>query len=694
MKRFHLSAKNKELLIVTSKIVAIELIIGLFIAYAILPLYIPSLSLSSFSFVGPLLLVFLTAPLIAIIVTNPYIEGKQKFIQSIEDEQAKTVALYNENQRILQAHSDGLEKEVKNAVTQLALSEERYMLAAKGANDGLFDWNIESKSIYFSERWKEIIGYRDDEIPNTPNEWISRIHPDDLAKFNNAIESSTLSPNDDHHECEYRIETKDRSYLWVLTRWTTLYDENNRTIRIVGSQSNINKRKNMELKLLYNASYDSLTGLANRTILSEKLINLIASLRHDSSTKYALMLLDIDDFKLINDSLGHLAGDDLLAQVAKKIKLIGEDAELIARLGGDEFAIIQAYTDENQHHIKLAETIINALEDEFIVHDMPLKTSMNIGIAEITKNYRSSVEVIRDADIALYQAKSDNNLCYKIFQSEMRDQQNKLFILSQDLARSIREGQISVSFQPIIEIENNTVCGFEALLRWNHPDFNNVSPEYFIPIAEKSRFIADLFRYVLMTTCEFINTALQMRNKNLYVSINMSGYQFNVSDVAHDISTALQFYDIKPELLKIEITESTLIDFKSSIGEILSKLRDLGIPIALDDFGTGYSSINALYQFPFDFIKIDKSLIKDLVHDQNCQQLVQGITQLVKNLNKKIIAEGVENQAQLEILRAMNIHFAQGFYYSHALPSDKIAKWYDDYQGERLNNADASENTV
>lgn len=680
MKRFHLSAKNKELLIVTSKIVAIELIIGLFIAYVILPMYIPSLHLSSFSFVGPLLLVFLTAPMIAIIVTNPYIETKHNFIQSLEDEQAKTLELYNENQRILQAHSDELEKEVKNAVAQLALSEERYMLAAKGANDGLFDWNIESKTIYFSERWKEIIGYRDDEIPNTPNEWISRIHPEDLAKFNNAIESSTLSMNNENHECEYRIEKKDRSYLWVLTRWTTLYDENNRTIRIVGSQSNINKRKNMELKLLYSASYDSLTGLANRTILSEKLINLIASLKHETSTKYALMLLDIDDFKMINDSLGHLAGDDLLAQVAKKIKAIDEDAELIARLGGDEFAIIQAYTDENQNHFKMAEKLIKSLEEEFIVHEMPLKTSMSIGIAEITKGYRSSVEIIRDADIALYQAKSDTNLRYKLFQSEMRDQQNKLFILSQDLTRSIKEEQISVSFQPIIEIENNAVCGFEALLRWNHPDFNNVTPDYFIPIAEKSRFIADLFRYVLMTTCEFLKSDLQQRNKELYISINMSGYQFNVSDVAHDIATALQFYDIKPELLKIEITESTLIDFKSSIGDILIRIHELGIPIALDDFGTGYSSINALYQFPFDFIKIDKSLIKDLSHDQNCQQLVLGISQLVKNLNKKIIAEGVENLAQLEILRAMNVHFAQGFYYSRALPSDKILIWYDEYQ--------------
>lgn len=694
MNGIQLSAKNKELLIVSSKILVFELICGLFITYAILPLYIPAITNSSVSFVGPLLLVFITAPLIAIFVTNPYIEAKQKFIQSIEDEQAKTIALHNENQRILQSHSDNLEKEIKKAFEKLALSEERYMLAAKGANDGLFDWDLQTKNIYFSERWKDIIGYLDNELPNSPNEWFSRIHPEDLAKFNNAIETSTSSVNNQHHECEYRIEKKDRSYLWVLTRWTTIYDENKKPIRIVGSQSNINKRKNMELKLLYSASYDSLTGLANRSILSEKLINLIASLKEESSQKYALLLLDIDDFKLINDSLGHLAGDDLLAQVAKKFKQIGEHADLISRLGGDEFAIIQSYTDENQDHIKLAEKIINSFQEDFIVHEMPLKTSVSIGVAEITTSYRSSVEIIRDADIALYQSKSDTNQRYKLFKPDMRDQQNKLFILSQDLARSINEGQISVNFQPIVEIEHESVCGFEALLRWNHPDFNNVTPDYFIPIAEKSRFIADLFRYVLMTTCEFIKKDLSKRNKNLYVSINMSGYQFNVSDVAHDISSALQFYEIQPELLKIEVTESTLIDFKSSIGDVLTKLHDLGIPIALDDFGTGYSSINALYQFPFDFVKIDKSLIKDLSHDNNCQQLAHGIAQLVKSLNKKIIAEGVENEAQLMFLRKMNIEYAQGYYYSRALPADKIVKWYDAYLITPQNRERFTEDTV
>ncbi|WP_440056314.1 EAL domain-containing protein (plasmid) [Pseudoalteromonas sp. T1lg65] len=467
----------------------------------------------------------------------------------------------------------------------------------------------------------------------------------------------------------------------VYPEWlaiSVVYDEHGEVQQYVAILSDMTERKAQEEQIEYQAYYDALTGLPNRTLLLERIEQ---DIRRLSRTEHvsAVLFIDLDRFKRINDTMGHEAGDILLIEVAKRLSNIIRQSDTLSRFGGDEFVLLLTQITHADHAAQVAEKIISALNQPFSINGFEMFIGASIGIAVLPNDARDHKELLRLADLAMYKAKDSGRNQFHFFAQEMQLYVNRRVELEQQLRLALEHNQLTIYYQPIVDIETETLYGVEALMRWPIDFDHYISPEEFIPVAEESGLIAQLGEWMLAEACSQIRTLNAALGINCYLSVNLSSQQYRLGFNATTIKQAMRTSGFKAENLTLEITESILLEDDNEIKSWLHSLKATGLQLAIDDFGTGYSSLSYLKRFPIDTLKIDRSFIQDIAHNQDAEVLTKAIHSMANSLALKVIAEGVEEAEQLQALQKLGCQYVQGFYYAKPMAYESLKQWVETY---------------
>jgi len=418
------------------------------------------------------------------------------------------------------------------------------------------------------------------------------------------------------------------------------------------------------------AFHDALTGLPNRALLTDHLRLAIERAKRREDHLFAVLFLDLDRFKNINDSLGHTIGDQLLIAIARRVEGCLRPMDTVARLGGDEFAILLDGLEDFNQAIQVADRVQDALMQPFNLKGHEVYTTASIGIALSTTGYEHPENILRDADIAMYRAKDNGKARYEMFDTVMHTRAVALLKLENDLRRAIERQEFRVFYQPIVSLQTDQVAGFEALVRWEHPERGLVPPAEFIPLAEETGLIMEIGHWVLYEACRQVHQWQTSLQRPLMLSVNLSGKQFIQHNLIQQIESILRETDFDPRWLRLEITESVVMENAEAAASMLLQLRDLGVHLSIDDFGTGYSSLSYLHRFPVTTLKIDRSFIGRMGEGDENAEIVSTIMTLASNLGMEVVAEGVETEEQLAQLRALNCEYGQGYLFSKPVPAE------------------------
>lgn len=561
--------------------------------------------------------------------------------------------------------------ERRRAELRLIESEERYALASAGANDGLWDWNLTTQRLYASPRWKEMLAKSESEVVEAPSEWLDRVHADDIERLSALLEGH-LAGSTPHFECEHRIRRGPDDYLWVLARGLAVRDGLGRATRIAGSLTDVTDRKYQEAQALHDALHDPLTQLSNRALFLDRVSQSLARAKRVGKGRFAVLCLDLDRFKLVNDSLGHHRGDELLAGVGRRLVEIAGSGETVARLGGDEFAILVDEVAGPVEARALAERLLADLGKPIAVDGRSLVVTGSVGLALFDEIYERAEDMMRDAELAMYRAKSLGKARAELFHPSLHSHAVHLLTLENDLRHAIGRNEMQLFFQPIIFLKTGRIAGFEALVRWRHPRRGLLGPGEFITLAEETGLIGQIGAWVLEEACRRMR-GWQKRypsDPQLTVSVNLSIRQFNQIDLVTEIVETLARSGWRGGRLKLELTESALMQNATRAAHILNQLKAADIDVSLDDFGTGYSSLSYLHALPFDTLKIDKSFIAGMGLERSKLEIVRAILLLAHNLKMDVVAEGVETVEQLAQLRALDCEYAQGYLFAPPLDAE------------------------
>jgi len=575
---------------------------------------------------------------------------------------------------VRQALEEKIARERQTRMEQeLRESEERYALAAQGANDGLWDWDLKSNQIYFSPRWKSMLGFEQNEIGNSPEEWFTRVHPKDLEHLKTKITAHLGGPV--HHlQHEYRMLHKNGTYRWMFVRGLAVRNPEGRASRMAGSLTDITERKGAEKRLLHDAFHDALTGLPNRALFMDRLgLSLVRATRPGASL-FAVLFLDLDRFKVVNDSLGHTIGDELLVAMAQRLKRCLRPGDTVARFGGDEFAFLLVDVRKISGAIRVAERIKEALAAPFNLEGHEVFTTASIGLTMGRTDYARAEDFLRDADAAMYRAKAQGRARYEIFDSEMHARAVTLLHLESDLRRAIDHHQLSIHYQPIVSLQTGSITGAEALLRWQHPQRGFVSPGEFIPLAEETGLIRPVGEWVLQTACAQARAWQADGYRGLRVTVNFSSRQFEYENIQELIKKVLKDTRLAPQTLELEITESMAIRDGELGARTLNALKAFPIRISIDDFGIGSSSLAYLKRLPIATLKIDRSFVRDLATDSDDASITSAIIAMAHSLKLNVVAEGVETEEQLAFLRSQQCDEMQGYLFSPPVPAEAFSK--------------------
>jgi diguanylate cyclase (GGDEF)-like protein/PAS domain S-box-containing protein len=564
-------------------------------------------------------------------------------------------------------------KEREHVEAALRESEERYALAARGASDGLWDWDIKANQVYFSPRWKSMLGYQENEIGDSPDEWFNRVHPDDLEKVKAAI-TAHREGRLPHLEHEHRMLHRDGIYLWMLSRGLAVRDATGQAYRMAGSQTDITKRKQTEAKLIHDAFYDPLTELPNRVFFIDKLNGAIQKAKEgDGNYMFAVLFLDLDRFKIVNDSLGHLVGDELLIATAARLLICLNNPSIVARFGGDEFAILVDNIEGISDATQVADRIQKQMALPFEVSEQAVFTTVSIGIAPSTIGYDQPEECLRDADTAMYQAKANGRARHEIFNPDMHTNALSIWQLDADLRRATERREFEVYYQPIVSLASGQITGAEALLRWQHPQRGLLDPAEFLPLAEEIGLIMPIGEWVLRQVCDHNKAWQPNGGPPLSIAINLSARQFQHQDLPKLIKEVLHETGLTTQALVLEVTESVATKNIDPGLVTLHELSAMGIKISIDDFGIG-SALDCLKRFPLNNLKIDQSFVKDIISDKHNAAITKAIIDMAHSLDLTVIAEGVETEEQLAFLRLHQCDQIQGYLFSRPMPAEEFTK--------------------
>ncbi|WP_449102601.1 putative bifunctional diguanylate cyclase/phosphodiesterase [Pseudomonas extremaustralis] len=552
-------------------------------------------------------------------------------------------------------------------------SEARFARALRGANDGIWDWHVDQDRLYVSERWASMLDLSRDSIGESSASWFSRVHPDDLPEFRQAIDAHIQGQTPSVHH-EYRIRQNNGDYIWVLVRGVAEVTTAGQ-LRMAGSQSDISARKDAEQRLNHAAHHDPLTGLANRMRLDEQMQKTFMK-RRKGGAHEALLFIDLDRFKLINDSLGHNVGDRVLVEVAQRLRDALRPSDQLFRFGGDEFIVLLHELSCERDAEQISQRILDNLHQPLHMDDRVLVVSASIGIAPL-HDHGKALDVLQAADLALYRAKSAGKARFAHYSEALQDTAQHHLELESALGQALQHNEFELHYQPIYRLEQGAplMSGVEALVRWRHGE-RLISPLEFIPALEESGEIIRVGEWVLRQACQQTRLWQLAGHGHLRCSVNISSLQLQQADFILRVIDILQESGLPPASLILEITESQLMHDDLDTLACLNELASLGVLLALDDFGTGYSSLAYLTRFPLHILKLDKSFIGGIPHDNKKNAISQAIIGLGRSLGLEVVAEGIESLAQLDFVVSEGCHYAQGYWFSRPRPAAQMQRLF------------------
>ncbi len=540
-------------------------------------------------------------------------------------------------------------------------SEQRLSAALEASNEGIWEWSPTNGELFLSPTFYSMLGYKNGIYNNNFEAWTSIIHSKDRAAFIQKTKRGIKELNFTI-EHEFRIKRADGKYIWVLSKGSRINVKCTSLMCIFGTITDIDQQKNAEKKMKHMINFDSLTGLPNRIFLNNLLAKKIASSKR-MNQKFALLFIDLNRFKIVNDSLGHSKGDVLLKDVANRLTDLIREEDAVSRLGGDEFTIFLDNIDQANDIIPVVNRIISSFHEPFFISGHQVVVGPSIGIAMYPDDAKSGEELLKRADVAMYRAKRMGTDSYSFYTSDMNKEVDDRLRIEEGLRSAIDNSQVIPHYQAKYNLANDTYEGMETLCRWIEGD-QCIYPDDFIPIAIETGLILDIDHVIFKQAAIY---AKNLYEKGLYsgrIAINISPLHFKQSDIVDKIKAVLDETKLPPSNIELEITEEAIVeDIDYSIG-IMNELKQLGLSLALDDFGTGYSSLNHLCNFPIDTLKIDRSFIKALHCSEKHRAIVKCIVELSHNLNIKVVAEGVENCQQIAYLKELQCDYIQGFYFS------------------------------
>ena len=560
--------------------------------------------------------------------------------------------------------------ELKQAERALQKSEERLRLVLQGSTDAPWDWDLITNALHYEPRWWQMLGREPDEMPSTASLWMELLHPEDAARVGEQL-ADFLANGPDSYETEFRLHHKDGHYVPVLSRGFILRDKLGRAIRVSGTNTDLTDRKLAEQRIHQLAFYDALTRLPNRRLLMEQLRkSVIGGARTDHG---ALLFIDLDNFKILNDTLGHDMGDLLLQYVAKRLKENVRDADVVARLGGDEFVVMLERLPDRARDAALVaqrvgEKIVDALARPYDLAGTEYCLTASVGITLFGDSEKGVDTVLKQADLAMYQAKASGRNALRFFDAKMQTAIDERLALETDLRRSLQNNELLLNFQPQVDAGGD-VIGAEVLVRWHQPERGLVSPSTFIPVAESTGLILALGRWVLRESCaQLARWAEDPIFADLTLSVNVSVRQIREDDFPAQVLAAISETGADPTRLKLELTESLLAEDIDQIIAKMTVLKAHGIRFSLDDFGTGYSSLGYLQRLPLDELKIDRSFVRDVLTNGHDSAIARIIISLAETLGLNVVAEGVETEGQRRFLAENGCSIYQGYLFGRPLP--------------------------
>jgi diguanylate cyclase (GGDEF)-like protein/PAS domain S-box-containing protein len=570
----------------------------------------------------------------------------------------------------------GLALDTYSAAQRKALedSEARFARALRGANDGLWDWHVDHDQLYLSERWASMLELHRDQLGSGSAGWFARVHPDDLGGLRLAIDAHLQGSTPSLHH-EYRIRRQNGSYLWVLVRGVAEQIAQNQR-RMAGSQTDISQRRAVQEQLQHAARHDSLTGLANRARLTELLAQAMQRQGRAGAREAALLFIDLDRFKLINDSLGHHIGDHVLVEVARRLGPCLRPGDHLIRFGGDEFVVLLDDLACIADAERVAQRMLDSLLPPLQVQEHHLVVSISIGIAALSEE-NAGLDSLQAADLALYRAKAAGKAQFARYSAEMQAQAQHQLELQSALSQALARDEFSLAYQPICQLDRQQpyLVAVEALLRWQHKG-HAVAPLEFIPCLEESGAILAVGDWVLRQACAQVRHWQLTGQAALRCSVNLSSRQLQQADFAARVADILRESGLPPASLVLEITESQLMEDSAQTLACLRELASLGIQLALDDFGTGYSSLGYLKRFPLHILKVDQSFISGTPEDGDSRLISRAIIGLGLSLGLEVVAEGVERSEHLDFLRAEGCRLAQGYWFSRPRPPAELERLF------------------
>jgi PAS domain S-box-containing protein len=597
------------------------------------------------------------------------VEPWRSFLTVVDD----AYRSFDSDRLMMERSMDLSSTELIDANASLRESEERYSLAAQASNDGLWDWKVATNDVYFSTRWKAIVGHTDEEITNRPEEWFDRVHPQDLPAVRRDLDAH-LEGQTPLFVSEHRVRHKSGAFRWVLVRGLAVRGEHGAVIRIAGSQRDITDGKIV----------DALTKLPNRTLLLDRVGRLIEHAQRHDGSQFAVLFIDLDGFKLVNESLGHLAADELLQSVARRLEASLRSTDTVsrtpdgteheplprehtlARVGGDEFVILLDEVRGAVDATRVADRIQLALTRPFQVSGRDVFATASIGIAVSSSGYAEPEEMVRDADTAMYRAKERGKGRAEVFDEQMRVQVLERLHMETAVRLALQRHEFLPHFQPIVDLRTGRLAAVEALLRWRHPTRGLVLPAEFVPLLEESGLVVPMGEQFFEDVCAVARLWRQTDRprERLRINVNFASQQFLEPGLTARLVGMLAQVELEPDQLVVEITESTAIGDFSLTTDVLEQLQRAGIGVVLDDFGTGYSSLACLHRLPINGIKLDPSIIGD---ERQRPTILQAVVTLAHRLNLTVTAEGVETSEQCEHLRTLGCDFAQGYFFARPL---------------------------
>jgi diguanylate cyclase (GGDEF)-like protein/PAS domain S-box-containing protein len=554
----------------------------------------------------------------------------------------------------------------REAEEALKKSEEQFRLTFDMAPIGMAISSLKGKFTRVNRALCDALGYSKAELLELSFAEIS--HPDDWEIHHN-LEQKLIDTEESNFQIEKRFIAKNGQIVDTLLKVVVVCDSQNKPLHFNNQIVDITERKHMEKQLLHDALHDALTGLPNRALFIDRLEQQLKRSQRQDNYLFAVLFLDLDRFKVVNDSVGHLVGDKLLIEIARRLEKSIAPTDTVARLGGDEFTILLENISSKSEATLVAESIYQTLTFPFHIEGYELFTTASIGIALSSHGYDKPEDILRDADLTMYSAKEQGKARYEVFDYSLRDRALQRLELETDLRRALERGEFEVYYQPITSLSLGTLSGFEALARWNHPTKGSIKPVDFIPVCEETGLIVPLGNWLLKEACKAARSwqLKYTEHPAIKMSVNLSAQQFREPQLIKEVENILAETGLEGKFLKLEITESVLIDNLETVTEIILHLREQEIQFSIDDFGTGYSSLSYLHRFPVDTIKIDRSFVSQMQANGDNSAIVKAIVTLAHMLNMDIIAEGIETTSQLAQLKLLECEYGQGFFFSKPL---------------------------